>query len=50
MQLAQTMGSDDDFNEVNNRTMEYTSRSGTLATVQAQQHPKTEYEQGFYHP
>lgn len=30
--------------------MEYTSRSGTLASVQPEQHPKTEYEHGFYHP
>ena len=31
--LGQTTTTDDDFNEVNNRTMDYTDRSNTLASI-----------------
>ena len=36
------------FDEVNNRTMDYSDRSGTLQSVVVVQHPKTDI--GFYKP
>jgi len=47
--LGQTSASGD-FDEVNNRTMDFSDRSDTLKSLVLEQHPRTEYENGFYKP